>query len=34
VLYNEQRPHQALGWHTPAEQRALNLNTQPRRRAA
>jgi putative transposase len=25
TLYNEQRPHQALGWKTPAEQRALNL---------
>ncbi|MEW6751400.1 MAG: IS3 family transposase [Candidatus Latescibacterota bacterium] len=23
--YNYQRPHQALGWRTPAEQRALNL---------
>jgi putative transposase len=23
--YNERRPHQALGWRTPAEQRALNL---------
>lgn len=23
--YNERRPHQALGWKTPAEQRALNL---------
>ena len=34
VLYNEQRPHQALSWRTPAEQRALNLNTQPRRMAA
>lgn len=25
-LYNNQRPHQALGWRTPAQQRALNLN--------
>jgi len=25
VQYNQQRPHQALGWKTPAEQRALNL---------
>lgn len=25
VKYNHQRPHQALGWRTPAEQRALNL---------
>jgi putative transposase len=24
--YNNERPHQALGWHTPAQQRALNLN--------
>jgi len=23
--YNHERPHQALGWRTPAEQRALNL---------
>jgi putative transposase len=33
VRYNEQRPHQALGWRTPAEQRALNLN-RPLERAA
>lgn len=33
VRYNEERPHQALGWRTPAEQRALNLN-QPLGRAA
>ena len=33
VRYNEERPHQALGWRTPAEQRALNLN-QPLTRAA
>jgi putative transposase len=33
VRYNEERPHQALGWRTPAEQRALNLN-QPLDRAA
>jgi putative transposase len=24
--YNEQRPHQALGWKTPAEYRAEKLN--------
>lgn len=24
--YNHQRPHQALGWQTPAERRAANLN--------
>ena len=33
VRYNEERPHQALGWRTPAEPRALNLN-QPLDRAA
>jgi putative transposase len=33
VRYNQERPHQALGWRTPAEQRALNLN-QPLERAA
>jgi putative transposase len=33
VRYNEERPHQSLGWHTPAEQRSLNLN-QPIQRAA
>jgi putative transposase len=33
-LYNNQRPHQALGWRTPAEQRALNLSQRPRARAA
>jgi putative transposase len=33
VRYNEERPHQALGWRTPAEQRAFNLN-QPLERAA
>ena len=27
--YNEQRPHQALGWKTPAEYRAEKLNTVP-----
>jgi putative transposase len=32
-LYNNQRPHQALGWRTPAQQRALNLNP-PLERAA
>jgi putative transposase len=32
-LYNHQRPHQALGWRTPAQQRALNLNP-PLERAA
>ncbi len=26
VRYNEERPHQALGWRTPVEQRAYNLN--------
>lgn len=25
ITYNEHRPHQALGWRTPAEQRAINL---------
>jgi putative transposase len=25
VTYNHHRPHQALGWRTPAEQRAINL---------
>jgi len=25
VKYNTERPHQALGWLTPAEKRALNL---------
>ena len=25
TLYNEQRPHQKLGWQTPAERRAHNL---------
>lgn len=24
--YNHQRPHQSLGWRTPAKQRAINLN--------
>ena len=33
VRYNEERPHQAVGWRTPDEQRALNLN-QPLERAA
>jgi putative transposase len=27
--YNEQRPHQALGWKTPAEYRAEKLNSAP-----
>lgn len=27
VRYNEERPHQSLAWRTPAEQRALNLNS-------
>lgn len=27
--YNEQRPHQALGWKTPAEYRAAKLNDAP-----
>lgn len=31
--YNNERPHQALGWRTPAQQRALNLNP-PLERAA
>lgn len=31
--YNNERPHQALGWRTPAQQRALNLNA-PLERAA
>lgn len=31
--YNNERPHQALGWRTPAQQRALNLNS-PLMRAA
>jgi putative transposase len=31
--YNPQRPHQALGWRTPAQQRAINLNA-PLERAA
>lgn len=33
VRYNEERPHQALGWRTPVEQRACNLN-EPLGRAA
>lgn len=33
VRYNDEPPHQALSWRTPAEQRALNLN-QPLTRAA
>jgi putative transposase len=33
VRYNTERPHQSLGWRTPAEQRAFNLNT-PLERAA
>jgi transposase InsO family protein len=31
--YNHQRPHQALDWRTPAQQRAINLNA-PLERAA
>jgi transposase InsO family protein len=32
-LYNHRRPHQALGWMTPAEKRALNLGA-PQKAAA
>lgn len=32
--YNEQRPHQALGWKTPAEYRAEKLNAPPMALAA
>jgi len=32
--YNEHRPHQALGWKTPAEYRAEKLNATPVERAA
>jgi len=33
VRYNTERPHQSLGWRTPAQPRALHLNT-PLERAA
>jgi transposase InsO family protein len=32
--YNTERPHQSLGWQTPAEKRAANLGRGPRRKAA
>jgi putative transposase len=32
--YNHERPHQALGWRTPAERRAHNLNARSSDRAA
>jgi putative transposase len=34
VEYNEVRPHQALAWRTPAEQRSANLKSEHLRKAA
>jgi transposase InsO family protein len=34
ACYNERRPHQALQWRTPAEQRAQNLTPGEERKAA
>lgn len=34
IFYNTQRPHEALNWRTPAEQRALLLGEQPALRRA